>query len=312
MLSQPAGWPRGQATATKAVQVAVPATGKRIAITIDDTPRGAGPLIKRETRAAMLIDALRTAGVQQAAFFANPGQINPAAKHDEELAAYVRAGHVLANHTAKHSILNRTSSDAFLADIDSAEDWLKQQRGYRPWFRYPQLAQGGRDHKKRDAVRDGLRQRGLRHGYVTADGWDWYLEGLTGRAIKAGKPINRDALRDLYVETHVMSANFADNLAQRAVGRRPAQILLLHETDLAALYLPDLVRALKNDGWTIITADEAYADPMAKLPEPVIADADGTLIQMLSWERGVKGPRWFERNETDIMQRLFNDRVLVR
>ena len=117
---------------------------------------------------------------------------------------------------------------------------------------------------------------------------------------------------DLYVETNLQAAEFADKLARRTLGRAPAQVLLLHETDLATLYLPDLARALRANGWTIITADEAYADPMGKLPPPVIADANGTLIQMLSWEHGTKGPRWFERNEIKEADRLFNERVLHR
>ncbi len=286
------------------------ALSKRIAITFDDSPRGAGLLMERADRAPMLIKAMQRSGVRQAAFFVNPGRISVGSGHEAELLNYARAGHVLANHTAEHKALPRVSPDIFLADIDAAEDWLKGKKGYRPWFRYPQLAQGGRDTAKRDAVRAALKQRGLIHGYVTADGWDWYLERLAERAIKAGKPVNRAALRDLYVETHLLSANFADDLAKRAVGRSPAHVLLLHETDLAALYLPDLITALRRDGWTIITADEAYADPMAKLPPTVIAAADGTLIQMLSWEHGVKGPRWFERNERDVMEKLFNARVV--
>jgi peptidoglycan-N-acetylglucosamine deacetylase len=146
--------------------------------------------------------------------------------------------------------------------------------------------------------------------YVTADGWDWYMESLTLKAAKSGKRIDQRGLRDLYVETHVQAANFADKLGRRTLGRAPAHMLLLHETDLAVLYIEDLVAALRADGWTIITADEAYADPMGKLPPPVIADANGTLIQMLSWDRKVKGPRWYERTEVDVMSKLFKERVL--
>jgi peptidoglycan-N-acetylglucosamine deacetylase len=226
------------------------------------------------------------------------------------LRAYAQAGHVLANHTATHPILSDVTAERYLADIDAAEKWLKVEKGYRPWFRFPQLDEGGKDAAKRDAIRAGLTARGLRNGYVTADGWDWYLESLARKAVKAGKPIDHKALRTLYVETHVQAANFADRLARRTLGRAPAHMLLLHETDLAALYLEELVAALRADGWTIITADAAYADPMGKLPPPVIADANGTLIQMLSWEKGTKGPRWFERNEVDVMNALFKDRVL--
>jgi peptidoglycan-N-acetylglucosamine deacetylase len=283
---------------------------KRIALSFDDAPRGPGAFLDPDIRPQMLRTALKRAGVKQAVFFSNPGRIDASNDSEAELRAYARAGHVLANHTAQHLILSDVTAERFLADIDAAEAWLKPEKGYRPWFRFPQLDEGGKNSGKRDAVRAGLKARGLRNGYVTADGWDWYLESLTRKAMKAGQPINPDGLRDLYVETHVQAANFADRLARRTLGRAPAQMLLLHETDLAALYLDDLIKALRADGWTIITADEAYGDPMGKLPAPVIADANGTLIQMLSWERGTKGPRWFERNEVAEMKRLFSVRVL--
>ena len=282
---------------------------KRIALSFDDAPRGAGAFLDPDIRPQLLTAALQRAGVKQAAFFTNPGRIDASNDAASHLRDYVLAGHVLANHTATHPVLSDVSADRFLADIDAAEVWLKPEKGYRPWFRFPQLDEGGKNAAKRDAVRAGLKARGLRNGYVTADGWDWYLESLTVRANKSGKPIDQNALRDLYVETHVLAADFADRLARRALGRAPAHILLLHETDLAALYIEDLVKALRADGWTIITADEAYSDPMGK-EQQVIADANGTLIQMISWDKGVKGPRWFERNEVAMMNRLFKERIL--
>ena len=283
---------------------------KRIALSFDDAPRGPGAFLDPDVRPQLLTAALHRAGVTQAAFFTNPGRIDASNQSEARLRDYARAGHVLANHTATHPILSDVTAERFLADIDKAEAWLKPEKGYRPWFRFPQLDEGGKNAVKRDAVRAGLAARGLRNGYVTADGWDWYLESLTIRAKKSGKRIDQTGLRDLYVETHVLAADFADRLARRTLGRAPAQMLLLHETDLAALYIEDLVNALRADGWTIITADEAYADPMGKLPAPVIADANGTLIQMLSWERGTKGPRWFERNEVAAMNRLFEEQVV--
>jgi peptidoglycan-N-acetylglucosamine deacetylase len=288
-----------------------PVTGdKRIALTFDDAPRGPGAFLEPDARAQLLRTALKRASVKQAAFFVNPGRIGEGGRNERQILAFAQAGHVLANHTANHLALSNVSADRFIADIGEAEKWLKGQPGYRPWFRFPQLDEGNRNHAKRDAVRAALKKMGLRNGYVTADGWDWFLENLAIKARKAGKPMDLDALRKLYVETHVQSADFADSLARRTLGRAPAQVLLLHETDLGALYIEDLVKALRADGWTIITADEAYADPIGKLPPPVKAAANGTLIQMLSWERGTKGPRWFSRNEPDEMTKLFNERVL--
>ncbi|MFD1786366.1 polysaccharide deacetylase family protein [Sphingomonas floccifaciens] len=296
------------------VVVAAPAAAqdKRIAFTFDDAPRRAGAFLTQDERAERLIKALRKAGVRQAAFFVNPGHLVPsdpgaAARID----AYVAAGHVIANHSFSHPSLSDVTADAYLADIDAAERWLRGHPGYRALFRYPQLNEGRADKAKRDAVRAGLAARGLRNGYATVDGYDWALENVTVEAVKAGKAIDRKALRDLYVETHVGAAEYFDGLARATLGRSPIHVVLLHETDLAALYLPDLVKALRRKGWRVATVDEAYADPLAaEASRYDVRSSQGTLTEMLAWQKGLPSPRWYERNDPDVLGKLFAARVL--
>lgn len=281
---------------------------KRIALTFDDTPRGVGAFFSKQERAKRLIAGLRKARVAQAAFFVNPGKVeNPA---DAALVdSYVRAGHVIADHSFSHPHLNQLTAADYLADIDKAEAWLKPRHGYRPWFRFPFLDEGGRDKAKRDAVRAALAARGLTNGYVTAEGSDWNIEQLTVKAKRAAKTIDMAALRDLYVETHVQAADFADGLMIKTIGRSPPHVMLLHETDIAALYVADLVKALRADGWEIVTADTAYADPL-KTAAPDVPSAHGTLTELLAWEKGLPAPRWYERNDITLANRLFAERVL--
>lgn len=286
---------------------------KRIALTFDDVPRTVGPFLTPDQRTRMLIAALRRARVRQAAFFVNPCHIGSGAGVNgvAHIRAYVRAGHVIGNHTCTHPRLSDTSAVDYISNIEEADTWLRHQRGFRPWFRYPYLDEGSSDAGKRDAVRAALADRGLRDAYVTAESADWNMEADTIAAVKAGKPIDRAALRDLYIESHVQAADFYDDLMQRAVGRRTAQVMLLHETDLAALYIGDLVKALRRDGWTIITADEAYADPIAhEAATYQTPSALGTLTEMLAWEKGLPKPRWYDRNDVTLANRLFDERVL--
>jgi peptidoglycan/xylan/chitin deacetylase (PgdA/CDA1 family) len=296
---------RGQ---SKAGPAPVSVTDKRIAFSFDDVPRGAGAFLEPDERPRLLLEALDTAGIDQAVFFINPGRITEYDNDAADIAAYAAAGHVLANHTANHSKLSAVSAKAFLADVDAAEAWLKDKPNYRPWFRFPFLDEGRKNRAKRDAVRDGLKQRGLMNGYVTVDSSDWYLEEMANAAAKAGRLMDWNALRDLFVESYVQSANFSDDLARRTLGRAPVQMILLHETDLAALFVDDLAAALKADGWTIVTADEAYRDPIANM-EPDVDFADGTRTQMLAAERSV-GNRWYRRNDQKVAKKLFAARVL--
>ena len=284
---------------------------KRIALTFDDAPRARGPFLTPDERTERIIAGLRTAKVPQAAFFVVPGNLATpdGAGGERRIAAYVAAGHVIANHSFSHPALKSMTADAYLADLDRASGWLMGRKGLRPWFRFPFLDEGGTDKAKRDAVRAGLAARKLSNGYVTVDGSDWNIENLTAEARKAGKPIDMGALRDLYVETHVQSAEFADTLARKALGRQPIQVMLLHETDLAAYWIADLVAGLRAKGWQIVGADAAYRDPIAKA-RPDTPSAQGNLLEAIAWEKGVPAPRWYDRNTLSIANPLYRQRVL--
>jgi len=285
---------------------------KKIALSFDDIPRHEGMFLSRTERRKILIKALKRGGIEQAVFFLNPARIDSdefKEIHLANIAAYANAGHVLANHTADHVRLSDVSAEEFLDDIDAAEVWLKPYAAYRPWMRHPYLDEG-KDYKvKRAKVRAGLKQRSLINAYVTVDSSDWLIDNLANETAKTGKKLDMKALGDLFVESHVQSANFAHDLARRTLGRDPVQMMLLHETDITAMFTEDLVRALQADGWQIVSADEAYADPLVQM----VSDADyvgGTLLEVLASDKGIAAPRWYERNAPAIMKQLFNERVL--
>lgn len=288
------------------------AAQKRIALTFDDVPRARDSFLTPDERTERLIAALRDARVPQAAFFVTTGNLDrpDGAGGEARIAAYVAAGHVIANHSHSHLWATRTPVPDYLADLDRATRWLAGRPGYRPWYRFPFLDEGRDTAERRDALRAGLRERGLISGYVTVDSYDWYLDQLVDRAAAAGTAIDRDALRDLYVEMIVGVAEFNDGIARETLGRSPAHVMLLHETDLAALYIADAVGALRERGWEIVSADDAFADPIAAA-EPDSMFLGGGRVAALANARGhpraALVPRW---NEESVISALFNDRVL--
>ena len=287
-------------------------TKKRVAISFDDIPRHAGAFFTPDERAAELIDALERAGVEQAGFFVTTGNLKKAhgAGGEKRIAAYVKAGHVIANHTTTHPWLSRTPVEEYIADLDNAEAWLKGRPGKRDWFRFPYLDEGRRDMEKRDALRAALKERGLINGYVTIDNYDWHIDSLASRAKRDGVTMDMDALRDLYVETLLDVSNFYDAIAIDTLGRSPAHVILLHETDLAALFIDDLVAAMKEDGWEIITMDEAYEDPIAEIePETMFLGSGrvAALAHIKGWERR---DLVHERTDEAVLNELFKERVV--
>lgn len=287
---------------------------RRIALTFDDVPRGRGAFFTPEERTERLIAALRSARVRQAAFFITTGNLDrpDGAGGEARIAAYVAAGHVIANHSHSHRWATRTPVADYLADLDRAASWLSGRPGWRPWYRFPFLDEGRDTAERRDALRRGLAQRGLSSGYVTVDSYDWHLESLTSQAVRAGQAVDRDALRQLYIDAIVGAAEFDDRIAVEALGRSPAHVILLHETDLAALFIADAVTELRRRGWEIVSADEAYQDPIAAI-EPDSMFLGAGRIAGIANARGRARrelvPQW---NEEDYLTGLFNARVLHR
>ena len=194
--------------------------------------------------------------------------------------------YLIANHSDTHPWASRTETSDYIADIDAAEGKLDAlgipEAVRRPWFRFPFLDEGGRSHggwnggeKRRDALRAALSERDLISGYVTVDTYDWHLDRLWQGAVRDGREVDRDALAALYAAMVVDAAEHHDALALKALGRRPAHVLLLHENDLAASFTVDAVRALREAGWTVIHPDEAFADPIADMAPTTLFSGGG-------------------------------------
>lgn len=295
------------------VLLAMPAAAqKRIALSFDDVPRQSGGFYTPDVRTIRLIAALRKARIEQVAFFVTPGNLEkPDGKGGEaRIARYVRAGHVIGNHSYSHLWLSRTAVSDYIADIDRAAAWLQGRPGYRPWYRFPFLDEGRRDLAKRAEIRAALAARGLSNAYVTIDNYDWHIDALAAKAKRAGQPINMTALRNLYVETLVGAANFYDRIALDALKRQPVQVLLLHETDLNALFIGDVVAGLRKAGWEIVSMDEAYRDPIAAR-EPDGWFTHGGRVAALAQDAG-RAPKDLIDPRTDetVLADLFTARVL--
>lgn len=253
---------------TTLLSASIMAGSKQIAITFDDAPRPAGLMMGAEQRTAMLIQALKSANVSGAMFFATTNNLKHAGEEGaKRLAQYVAAGHLLGNHSHTHQSASRLSPKDFLADITIAHQRLQQFAGYQPYLRFPYLREGS-SIQSRDAIRQGLAELGLSQGYVTIDNYDWYLQALLEESLAANIPFNIQGWRKLYVDILLQAAEHYAAIAEQALGRSPAHVLLLHENSLAAMFIDDLVAALRQNGWQIISALEAYKDPIAKtLPD---------------------------------------------
>jgi peptidoglycan/xylan/chitin deacetylase (PgdA/CDA1 family) len=270
------------------VAASAQASERTIALTFDDATRGDSSIMAGETRTRQLIDALSDADVEQAMFFVTTRNVESLGKSGPaRLRAYSNAGHVLGNHSHSHQWLWRTDTDAYIADLDRAISFLADYENVESFYRYPFLDEG-RALDKRDSLREALANRGLKNGYVTIDTYDWYLDALAQTAKESGPALDMDKLRNLYVDVIVRSTEFYDAMAQKVLGRSPHHVLLLHENDVAALFIGDLVAELRRRGFRIIPATVAFSDPIAEREPDTLFLNQGRIAALAheaGWER---------------------------
>jgi len=199
----------------------------------------------------------------------------------------------------------------FIDDIKEAHQALKEFPGFRPWFRFPFLDEG-RDENTRDQLRSALDDMGYINGYVTVDNYDYYLEFLYQQALKENKKINYDLLQELYIEHLWESIQFYQNIALKTLGRSPKHVLLLHENDLAALFLDDLISFLRGEGWLIISPEEAYKDPIAQHIPKVLMNGQGR-VAAIAKENGMASKDLVQKSEDEqYLKDYFNKKKVFR
>lgn len=276
-----------------------------IALTFDDAPRGSKALFTGEERTKRLIESLKKANVPEVIIFVKTSNINES--NVKRLESYVKAGFHLGNHSHSHYWASRVSIDKYLEDITKAHTILSKFNNFTPLYRYPFLDEGNTK-ERRDKIREHLAKLGYQNGYVTVDNYDWYMDDLMQKALQEGKSVNFQKLKKLYVELLWESINFYDEVAKQALGRSPKHVLLLHENDLAALFIADLVAHIRDKGWKIISPDEAYKDLIAKMIPDVLFNNQGR-VAAIAREKGFERKKLVHKSEdTQYLEDLFRKR----
>lgn len=256
---------------------------KELAITFDDSPRFAHGYFNGKQRSQKVIEQLSEHGVSQVAFFSVANALDEEGR--ARLNRYARAGHIIANHTNSHPDINQSSFEEFSKDFLLAHDRLKRFKNFRKLFRFPYLKEGD-SLEKRDGMRALLAEHSYFNAYITLKNWDWFIESLFQEAIKDGVTIDMQRMSSFYVQTLMESINHYDQMAVRHLGRSPKHVLLLHEIDISALFIGDLVDELRQSGWNIISIEQAYADDIANYQSKKLFKSNPGRIGEIATDRG--------------------------
>ena len=278
---------RGVTSADTAVDAQTPQ--RAVAITIDDLPRGGdGSSPSFDAVYAMnerLLLPFREGHIPVTGF------VN--AHHEETLGGdnlrrllnlWLDAGAELGNHTYSHPDLNTVPLADYTAEIVKGEPILREAlaaRGRRlRYFRHPYLHAGATPDAKA-GLQAFLDARGYRVAPVTLDDSDYMYAALYTRLA------HRERARREYVPYMESVVEFFETRAVEVAGREFPQVLLIHDNQLNADVMPELLDMFRRRGYRFVPLDDALADEAYRLPEQYVGRGGFSWIHRWSKTKGM-------------------------
>jgi peptidoglycan/xylan/chitin deacetylase (PgdA/CDA1 family) len=286
-----------------------PPTKPQVSFTFDDGKTSEEGGIPFEEWNQMILNHLEGENLKAVFFVAGRGKSD--AKGQFLLKSWDQKGHTIANHTFSHPNFNalENRSQQLEKELIKTDEIIAKYENYGRLFRFPFLKEG-KDGLKADSLRSILAKHGYTNGYVTIDASDWYVDQrLTRRIRKEGfEKTELEEYKSFYVQHILDRARFYEKLAYEMHGRHIPHTLLLHHNLTSALFLDDLMKAFKEEGWELVNTTEAFDDEVFQLiPAPEFAGE--SLIYSQAKESGNYGdllryPAEDSRYEKAAMDRL--------
>ena len=240
---------------------------KQVCLTFDELPaaRSFGES-DREAINYLLLDALRRHKVKATGFVVGE-QIETSF---DILGQWLNEGHSLGNLTWSGQDYNQLGPEQFITDIRrGAEELEPMLAGFgqkERYFRFPYLHYGDTMERRR-AIDLFLEDQGHTVCPASVVPED-YLYNLN--LIKLGKipdSAKYEQLLNDYINHVLDELERVERLAKNQVGRAVKHILLLRANRLNAVYLDELLMALKDAGYEFVTLKTALKDKIYSMPE---------------------------------------------
>lgn len=172
-------------------------------------------------------------------------------------------GHIIANHTYNHFNYNDSliTCKAYIQDIQRCDSLISNYKNYEKIFRFPYL-NGGNTLTKRDSLNAFLQQNNFKHGWVTIDNAEWYINMRLIRLLKQNPNADISIFKDYYINNMFEMAEYYNKLSIKNNHRQIKHTILLHFNLTSALFLNDLIEKFRNEGWIIDNYSDVIKDPI--------------------------------------------------
>ncbi|CAL2087282.1 Polysaccharide deacetylase [Tenacibaculum sp. 190524A02b] len=237
---------------------------KMVSITIDDIPNAIN--FKKNKYQSLLLNKLDALKIP-IAVFVNEVLIystETTTKNFDLLDQWAQRDYItLGNHTFNHARYSDLGLEAYKDEIIKGEAISKQlAKKYNKsltHFRFP-YNDLGKDSIQQTQIKNYLTKKGYHITPFTIESSDWmynfvYEYYLTKNNLQKAKEIG-----EAYINKTLAYFDFFEALAQKDYQRPIKQIYLCHDNTLNADYLPQLITALKQKGYSFISLDNALTD----------------------------------------------------
>jgi len=207
------------------------------------------------------------------------------------LRAWIQHAFDLGNHSYAHPDFDDLSVEQFEDQITRGETTfapLMRAAGRKPeFFRFP-FNHTGDTKEKHDAVAAFLTQRGYRLAPCTIETSDWMFNIAYGRMLARHDKASAARLRADYLAFTDAQVDYFNRLNKQVWGYDPPQIMLLHDNQLNADVIEDLLALFERKRFRWVTLSEAETDPAYRAPETFITKYGPMWGYRWAKERNVK------------------------
>jgi peptidoglycan/xylan/chitin deacetylase (PgdA/CDA1 family) len=252
---------------------------RKVAITVDDLPYagmnlGASNPSDPELTASIVNRTLLTAfqkhRIPVTGFVIQKTAESLGATGPKILREWTDGGFDLGNHTYSHPDINRLSLEEIEQEILRGElmsGQLMKTAGKRlTFFRFP-MNHTGNTQEKHDALAAFLSERGYRLATCTIDNSDFVFNAAYVRMLANQDVAAAQKLRAEYIAYTELEVDYYSALNKQVLGYEPPQVMLLHDNQLNADVIEQLLRLFEKKQYRFASLEEAQADAAYRVPD---------------------------------------------
>jgi len=285
---------------------------KTVAVTIDDLP-GAVPgtgqavgelkdLQKINHTILRILKAHRAPAIG----FVNEWKVQVTGERDARVAllqAWLDARFTLGNHTYNHvsfqtAPLAQYEEETIQGQVVT-QNLMKAAGQTETYFRHPFL-QTGPTPEAKAAFESFLKEHGYRVAPVTVDNSDYAFNDVLGTALENKDEQLAGRSKTAYLDYMNAAFDYYENVSRGLFRRDISQVLLIHDSELNAECLDQLLTNLERRGYRFISLGQALTDPAYATPDLFIGPQGISWLirwklafgQAADWQNEPDPPAW--------------------